>query len=45
VLVATHVLEEVVELASRVVVLVDGAVVRAGTPGEVAAGMEELGAS
>jgi len=45
VLVATHVLEEVMGLASRVVVLVEGRVVRAGRPGEVAAEMGELGAS
>ncbi|MCS7008077.1 MAG: ABC transporter ATP-binding protein, partial [Thermoleophilia bacterium] len=36
VLVATHVLEEVAERAARVVLLVDGRIVLAGGPGEVA---------
>jgi ABC-type multidrug transport system ATPase subunit len=44
-LVATHVLEEMLGLASRAVVLVEGTVVRAGPPDEVAAGLAELGAS
>ena len=37
---ATHSLEEAAHLASRVVMLVDGVVVREGTPAEVAAAME-----
>ena len=45
VLVATHVLEEVMGLASRVVLLVEGRVVLAGRPGEVASQMAELGAT
>jgi ABC-2 type transport system ATP-binding protein len=42
VLVATHLLEEVSGVASRVVLLVDGRVVRAGAPEDVAATMAEL---
>jgi ABC-2 type transport system ATP-binding protein len=43
VLVATHLLEEVAGVAARVVVLVEGEVVRAGSPEDVAAAMAELG--
>ena len=38
---ATHSLEEAARLASRVVVLVDGVVVREGAPAEIAAAMED----
>jgi ABC-type multidrug transport system ATPase subunit len=43
VLMATHVLEEVAGVASRVVLLVEGRVVQAGPPAEVAAALAEPG--
>ncbi len=44
VVVATHLLEEVTGVASRVLVLVDGRVVSSGSPEHVASAMAELGA-